>query len=474
MKCVNCGAELKESSRFCPECGTPVAPKEKTKETPVKEEAKAPAAAEAEKKPTEAPKTEKNGSAEKPDATKEIKIPEIPKISEIHEIKDTAEPDKKAEPSESDKPASIPVPKAPDIQEKQDIPKPADLPADDTDKLVAAIAAEAHANAVAEKRKADNGAIKPLPHLETVSMTEDIGKMSSELAEQSKKPAAPKPVQEPAPAPKPAEPKKADPQPVKQESKPEIKEPEQPEKPKKKGGAGPIIAVIIVLLLIGAGAWFMLNSTNTAPPAQNDAAVTEPVETETSEQINVTEPVETETSTSETNITEPVTEAVTEQTSETSFSESESIIETSTEAVTEASTEESAADAPAAGIAPELTVVPQEHKEAMGTEASTEFSMSSVGIPTAAINSNSVITAEYTSSFDVGANPAPVIMMIINGDSTIDVRPTGTAEGMVMFDGAAVVDAITAAGITADNVDIIRFRSGGAPIDVTKIVFRQN
>ena len=114
-----------------------------------------------------------------------------------------------------------------------------------------------------------------------------------------------------------------------------------------------------------------------------------------------------------------------------------------------------------------------EHAVAMGNTISMEISLTEQGISPSILSSGVLFIAEYTSTASAPANITPAAMVITIDDTVIDVSATTSAEGMVIFEYDKIAEAVTAAGFTPADIDLLGIKSTSIPIDVNKIIISQ-
>ena len=480
--CTNCGGELFETSKFCPHCGTPVLEltlnyeegkvKEYNTETVSADVEGLPEIASAELTPEE--------QAAVLEMAAENILEDIPDIKKIDDVDKDVSDDKKD--ISSDAPA-----KTEDKKEKSDTEKNGEIKTETgTEKKTESVKTE-----LPEVKPAD----MELPKVKPINT--DIPKAETVKAE--------------APKSEPVKDSEAS-EPVKKTDNPEtgsahtvqqgslksvsnatndvnsvsINWDASSEKPKKKS-KGVLIAVIAIVLVAAAGgAVFFMNqsSNNIAVPAEvttvTDASVfsTETVAVQSEETVSETAvPSETTVVSSEESVTES---AVSSDVSETGASVSdisgtESSVTSETE-LSETDNSETSAVSDTGYTAEDLAVgitIEGEHAVAMGNTISMEISLTEQGISPSILSSGVLFIAEYTSTASAPANITPAAMVITIDDTVIDVSATTSAEGMVIFEYDKIAEAVTAAGFTPADMDLIGIKSTSIPIDVNKIIISQ-
>lgn len=385
MNCKNCGAALFETSKFCPECGTPV-------------EAAAEASAEEKKTETAAP----------------VQEPEA-------EIKTAAEPIK-----------------------TEEEPKPAVMDAEEIIKEVIAASehpAEAPALPTEEEIKENLEAVESitedLPEIAVIEHVEDIP-VTADVKE-TLKPSKPEPSHE------------------------ETAAPQQDEATPRKSNKPIIAAVvfIVIALILAAAAYFLSqNSPENTHAAETtvtelyteDSAVSDESMTEVS--LTETEPsAAEETSVNETET--PETEVSEIETPETEMPETEMSEETSAEiSETEAQSGE-------------IVILPETHDFAMGSSISAEISLAEAGALESL--SDTTLLAAYYNIRTEHVGPTPIIAIIKVGSDEIEVEPASSADDMAVFEYSSMIGAVASMGHFPNEIDVIAFRSNGAPIDVYSV-----
>ncbi|MGN0664948.1 MAG: zinc-ribbon domain-containing protein [Huintestinicola sp.] len=420
--CIQCGAELKETSRFCPECGTPVAQSETqpeaaaeqtipTEEAGIKEEAIEISAAESDETAAD---DENTASSDDVAADDEDDVEE-------------------AEGKTETEPVSAELPKA--------LPKlePVPIPEAVAETIPVQVTAAVPESYIARDNDMVDGELEAAA--EKILNKLDIPKAEAPADEE----------------------KKAEPEP---EIKKQTFVPEQAAPPKKKGGAGIVIAVIAVLAAAAAGFYLIssgiipINGISDAVTVDETSVLifTDASETEAALTEAVTEPSETEAAVTEASVTE--TEISVSETASPEASENETASETSAEA--------SATDNVPVGE----MVIEAEHMQAMGHNISAQVltTASEDGVlDLSALGSESVIVADYTGAAEVSMDITPVVMVVDFGNGTFDIMPTAVSADQAAFEFASVLTASEEAEIAVEDIIKISFRANGIPVDVISI-----
>lgn len=413
--CSKCGAQLFETSKFCPECGTPVlevsADTNKTGDIYSASE-------NAEEENSTAAFQGIDPSEISPDETAEIleaaaekaleDIPEIVKIEgvDIH----------------TEKPVEISS-ELPEAAEAPEAPKTPEAPKAET--------SEAEAPK-AEKQEEKNEPEKK-PEKEAPAK-DDFSDMGAYVVDSS-----------------------------------EFKKMAEEVPQKKKGGktGAVIIAAVVIVAAVGAGVYFMGGHNSSQPAVDTTVIVTESADeavTEVSVDNEITSDSEisdTEVSVQETTVTSETTAEVTTVTETETEETTESEI---TEAVTEAVSMKTAEEF-AAGI--EIT---PEHKAAAENEASCTVSLAAEGLSADMLSDGGLLVVSYTAeTAQTGTIPVTVYMTVTVGGTDIDVVASSSGDGVAVFEFANMASAAAANGFSAADIDSISFKGTGAGVDVTSI-----
>lgn len=407
--CSKCGAQLFETSKFCPECGTPVL--EVSTDTNKTGDIYS-ASENAEEENSTAVFQGIDPSEISPDETAEIleaaaekaleDIPEIVKIEgvDIH----------------NEKPGEI----ASEVSEAVEIPETAKVSKASEAPKAETYEAEAPK---AEKQEEKNGPEKK-PEKEAPAK-DDFSDMGAYVADSS-----------------------------------EFKKMAEEAAPKKKSGgktAAVIIAVVVIAAAAGAGLFLMARISNSPMPIA-DTTVTAvqmtdaPVEevTADSDVVSDTEIVSDTETISET--TADIT-ADTETETDTSVSETEAAVSMKT------------AEEFASGI--EIT---PEHKAAAENEASCTISLAAEGLSADMLSDGGLLVVSYTAeTAQTGTIPVTVYMTVTVGGTDIDVVASSSGDGVAVFEFANMASAVAENGFSAADIDCISFKGTGAGVDVTSI-----
>lgn len=444
-KCTSCGAELFETSKFCPECGTPVVQSKaepttdentlneaivtETDETPVtesveKEADEAPTTEADVKEENEAPATDADVKEENETPATESDEKKADEISVESTVAETIEAAEKA------------LADIPDIKKLDDVAAPTSEPAKEEIK-------EEPKPAVTEKKSVEQTEKKP----------DDFSDMGAyvppakEVTEEEEKTVVP-----------------------------------EPEKKKSKGGI--IAAVIVILALAAVGGYFFLTSSNNPQP--NVTQLTETVVTteitdpalgssDESIEVTVTESVSSAVeAVAETSVQSTVSSAVSESADTTA--PTETVSESSavnSDAVTDTAISETTSVSISLTEMPESDIVIEpEHTIAMGTSISAEISLSASAVPDTVLIDSTLFIAEFSTTAAT-LNSNPVIMVLHLNGTDVDVIPSSVSDGFTVFEYSLMKSAAEEAGFTVSDIDSIGFRSTGAPVDVFKITITQ-
>lgn len=407
--CSKCGAQLFETSKFCPECGTPVL--EVSTDTNKTGDIYS-ASENAEEENSTAVFQGIDPSEISPDETAEIleaaaekaleDIPEIVKIEgvDIH----------------NEKPGEI----ASEVSEAVEIPETAKV-----SKASEAPKAETYeAEAPKAEKQEEKNEPEKKPEKEAPAK-DDFSDMGAYVADSS-----------------------------------EFKKMAEEAAPKKKSGgktAAVIIAVVVIAAAAGAGLFLMARISNSPMPIA-DTTVTAvqmtdaPVEevTADSDVVSDTEIVSDTETISET--TADIT-ADTETETDTSVSETEAAVSMKT------------AEEFASGI--EIT---PEHKAAAENEASCTISLAAEGLSADMLSDGGLLVVSYTAeTAQTGTIPVTVYMTVTVGGTDIDVVASSSGDGVAVFEFANMASAVAENGFSAADIDCISFKGTGAGVDVTSI-----
>ncbi len=238
------------------------------------------------------------------------------------------------------------------------------------------------------------------------------------------------------------------------------------DKPKKKRVA--LIALIAVIVAVAAAGCIVCvlrkNRENIA------ASVTEiptdtsiltvgysDVMTETSAETQI-QSEETEISASE--AAAEVSESISNTVSEISVSETENSVEESAAEVALKSSEE---------LASGVVIIP-EHKYAAEGEASCEFSLAANGLTSENLTDDILLIVEFTADAPAnGTIPVSTVATVINGDISADTRASSSGDGVSVFEYSKIVSSANEAGISANQIDNISFKGSGAGVDVLSV-----
>ncbi len=408
--CSKCGAQLFETSKFCPECGTPVL--EVSTDTNKTGDIYS-AFENADDENSTAVFQGIDPSEISPDETAEIleaaaekaleDIPEIVKIEgvDIH----------------TEKPGEI-ASEVSEAAEAPEAPKTPEAPKAETSKAEAP---------KAEKQEEKNEPEKGAPAKDDFS---DMGAY------------------------------------VPGEGASEFKKTAEEAAPKKKSGgktAAVIIAVVVIAAAAGAGLFLMARISNSPMPIA-DTTVTAvqmtdaPVEEVTADS-DVVSDAEAVSDTEIVSDTETISETTADITADTETETDTSVSET------EAAVSMKTAEEFAAGI--EIT---PEHKVAADNEASCTVSLAAEGLSADMLSDGGLLVVSYTAeAAQTGTIPVTVYMTVTVGGTDIDVVASSSGDGVAVFEFANMASAVAENGFSAADIDCISFKGTGAGVDVTSI-----
>lgn len=412
--CSKCGAQLFETSKFCPECGTPVL--EVSTDTNKTGDIYS-AFENADDENSTAIFQGIDPSEISPDETAEIleaaaekaleDIPEIVKIEgvDIH----------------TEKPGEIPS-ELPEAAEAPEAPKTPEAPKAET--------SEAEAPKAEKQEKKNEPENKPEKEAPAKDDFSDMGAY------------------------------------VPGEGASEFKKTAEEAAPKKKSGgktAAVIIAVVVIAAAAGAGLFLMARISNSPMPIA-DTTVTAvqmtdaPVEEVTADS-DVVSDAEAVSDTEIVSDTETISETTSDITADTETKTETSVSET------EAAVSMKTAEEFAAGI--EIT---PEHKAAAENEASCTISLAAEGLSADMLSDGGLLVVSYTAeTAQTGTIPVTVYMTVTVGGTDIDVVASSSGDGVAVFEFANMASAVAENGFSAADIDCISFKGTGAGVDVTSI-----
>lgn len=415
--CSKCGAQLFETSKFCPECGTPVL--EVSTDTNKTGDIYS-ASENADDENSMAVFQGIDPSEISPDETAEIleaaaekaleDIPEIVKIEgvDIH----------------TEKPGEI----ASEVSEAAEIPETAKVSkASEAPKAETSEAEAPKAEKQEEKNEPEKKPEKEAPAKDDFS---DMGAY------------------------------------VPGEGASEFKKTAEEAAPKKKSGgktAAVIIAVVVIAAAAGAGLFLLARISNSPMPIA-DTTVTAvqitdaPVEEVTADS-DVVSDAEAVSDTEIVSDTETISETTADITADTETETDTSVSET------EAAVSMKTAEEFAAGI--EIT---PEHKAAAENEASCTISLAAEGLSADMLSDGGLLVVSYTAeAAQTGTIPVTVYMTVTVGGTDIDVVASSSGDGVAVFEFANMASAVAENGFSAADIDCISFKGTGAGVDVTSI-----
>lgn len=408
--CSKCGAQLFETSKFCPECGTPVlevsADTNKTGNIYSASENADDENSMAVFQGIDPSEISPDETAEILEAAAEKALEDIPEIVKIEGVDIHTE---KPEVISSGMPEASEVPEA---------PKTPEAPKAETSEAEAPKAEKQE-----EKKEPENKPEKEAP------AKDDFSDMGAYVADSS-----------------------------------EFKKMAEDVPRKKKGGktGAVIIAAVVIVAAVGAGVYFMGGHNSSQPAVDTTVTVTDEAVTEVAvdnESTSDSEISDTEVSVPETTVTSGTTAEVTTVTDTEETTESETA-----EAVTEAVSMKTAEEF-AAGI--EIT---PEHKTAAENEASCTISLAAEGLSADMLSDGGLLVVSYTAeTVPTGTIPVTVYMTVTVGGTDIDVVASSSGDGVAVFEFANMASAAAANGFSAADIDSISFKGTGAGVDVTSI-----
>lgn len=234
---------------------------------------------------------------------------------------------------------------------------------------------------------------------------------------------------------------------------------------KKSGGktAAVIIAVVVIAAAAGAGLFLMARISNSPMPIA-DTTVTAvqmtdaPVEEVTADS-DVVSDAEAVSDTEIVSDTETISETTADITADTETETDTSVSET------EAAVSMKTAEEFAAGI--EIT---PEHKAAAENEASCTISLAAEGLSADMLSDGGLLVVSYTAeTAQTGTIPVTVYMTVTVGGTDIDVVASSSGDGVAVFEFANMASAVAENGFSAADIDCISFKGTGAGVDVTSI-----
>lgn len=403
--CSKCGAQLFETSKFCPECGTPVlevsADTNKTGDIYSASE-------NAEEENSTAVFQGIDPSEISPDETAEIleaaaekaleDIPEIVKIEgvDIH----------------TEKPGEI----------SSELPEAAEAP--EAPKTTEAPKAEKQEEKKEPEKKSENEA----------PAKDDFSDMGAYVADSS-----------------------------------EFKKMAEEVPQKKKGGktGAVIIAAVVIVAAVGAGVYFMGGHNSSQPAVDTTVTVTEATDDAVTE-VSVDNEITSDSEISDTEVSVPETTVTSETTAEvTTVTETETEETTeseTTEAVTEAVSMKTAEEF-AAGIeiTPEHKAAAENEASctiSLAAEGLSADMLSDGGL---------LVVSYTAETAQTGTIPVTVYMTVTVGGTDIDVVASSSGDGVAVFEFANMASAAAANGFSAADIDSISFKGTGAGVDVTSI-----
>ena len=431
--CTNCGAELLDTSKFCPHCGTPVAADLSQNDADVSDAAAV---------------TISEPAPENMDNPAEDILSNIPDIKTIDSV--TVEI-----PSDTDN--TLHMMETDILNMVSDEEKPADVKAVSNTTSDKGESADIKAASDITSDKGKNADITAASDITSDEGKSADVKAASDITSDKGKSADVKAASDTSNSGKYIARKPDEPIDEEYTYKPIIIEIPDTRK-KKKSKAGIIIAVIVIILLaVLAGAYVVskMNSTSVPDIAETVTSIFEDIsDTAETTITSASAPVTTDTSAEST----PASEA------------SASTVE-STTAVSE--TELTAASDVSLKTAAELAdgiIITPVHQPASDMDISASISLLAEGISPTMLSNDVLIIVEYSGEVDT-MNGSPVVMILHSGDTDVEINPSTTAEGMVVFEYSAIASSAAANSIYPPSFDNFSFRSNGSTIDVHSITF---
>lgn len=239
---------------------------------------------------------------------------------------------------------------------------------------------------------------------------------------------------------------------------------------RKKHGVGIAVAVVAILAAAAVIGVFVVGGRNggNIPAGVTDIAVTETYSETIGYSQNDTETVtESQTAVPEESAEMAASSETQSSVTETAASESESLVSETDE--TEAETEEAVilktADEIAAGV-----VIEPEHSHAAENEISAELSLSANGLTNENLSGSVLFIVEYTADAPAeGAMPASVVMTVSSGAISADVSASSSGDGVSVFEYSKILEELEKAGIPSADFDKISFKGSGAGVDVYSV-----
>lgn len=410
--CSKCGAQLFETSKFCPECGTPVlevsTDTNKTGDIYSASENVDDENSTAVFQGIDPSEISPDETAEILEAAAEKALEDIPEIVKIEGVD-----------IHTEKPGEI-ASEVSEAAEAPEAPKTPEAPKAETYEAEAPKAEKQE-----EKNEPENKPEKEAP------AKDDFSDMGAYVADSS-----------------------------------EFKKMAEEAAPKKKSGgktAAVIIAVVVIAAAAGAGLFLMARISNSPMPI-SDTTVTAvqmtdaPVEEVTADS-DVVSDAEAVSDTEIVSDTETISETTADITADTETETDTSVSET------EAAVSMKTAEEFASGI--EIT---PEHKAAAENEASCTVSLAAEGLSADMLSDGGLLVVSYTAeTAQTGTIPVTVYMTVTVGGTDIDVVASSSGDGVAVFEFANMASAVAENGFSAADIDCISFKGTGAGVDVTSI-----
>ena len=103
----------------------------------------------------------------------------------------------------------------------------------------------------------------------------------------------------------------------------------------------------------------------------------------------------------------------------------------------------------------------------MGTNISAEISLLAAGAQESL--TDTTLLAVYYNIQTEHVGPKPIIAVVKVGSDELEVEPTSYADDMSVFEYSSIIGAAASSGHFPNEIDVIAFRSNGAPIDVYSV-----
>lgn len=409
--CSKCGAQLNETSKFCPECGTPVL--EASAHT---EEHSVNIYAGTENASDEAMSAfqdidrsavSPDGAAEISEAAAEKVLEDMPEIIKINSV--TGAPDKAVQEAASE---SVEESAAPRKKNENNVEKAYEANAEKT---------EERSEPKSEKNKPGKDDFSDFGAFDKSEFDPDLAQTVGKNASKEEKIVS------------------------------------AADNGKKKHGAVIAVAAVAVLAAAAVTGVFVVGGRNDGniPAVVTRTTVTEPE----SETIGFSQDITDMFTESQTAVSSETQPSVTE----TNVSESERLVSETDE--TEAAVILKTADEIAAGV-----VIEPEHSYAAENLPSAELSLSANGFTNENLSDSVLFIAEFNADAPAeGAMPVSVVLTVSSGNASADVAASSSGDGVSVFEYSKIISEAENAGIQAGDIDMISFKGSGAGVDVYSV-----